>query len=288
MIISPAMVPSSLLIIAAAAGFKLAAANDIQPTPAIAARQDTNQEAAQTAAPSITLQAKAVEPTCVTSVWPASSSCNIGVHTEPGAENTLVTRALPATCETFWSTTTNCQIGVHPQPTDISVTVTKTSEIPNAAPVTSVVTTAAQASIVAPASGGDDALGFVLTPDLRNNIINVINAACPKKLKARDDIELVDLACTLPESSWDGVIAEIQPLIGDSLAFDSKALASLFATGLTTEQIKTSLIGLFAWNVLMSAVGNGRLPLSSNMVSSVYKPILSNPNVGKPPGSGGT
>lgn len=275
------MLQYSLLLIATTAGLVLA--SDHGPAATLLVRQDAAATAVETAAPHITLQQKAVQPTCITEVIPASSSCNIGVHSEI-SDSTLEGRAVPATCQTFWTTQTNCKIGVHPQPTDLTVTVTENTQGPDGTTVATTITTAAQASISAPASGDSGSIGFVLTPSLRTEIVNVINAACPKKLKARDGEEIVDLACALPQSVYDGVRVQIENLIRNTLAYDPKAVASLFGGVVTEEQIRYGLTTLFAMTVLSQAVGNGKLALSSEMSADLYKPILQNP----PQGGGGT
>ena len=271
------MISSSFFVVAAAAGLRLVAATDSIPVATIVQRQDPVPNAGQTATPSITLQPRAVDPTCITSVYPASSSCNIGVHDDPGSGPTLITRAVPATCETFYGTTSFCKIGAHPQPTDISVTVTQTSDVPGGAAVTTVVTTAAQASISVPAAVQDGVVGYVLKETLRNDIVNVLNAACAKKLRTRDGeaIELVDLACTLPQSAADTVLPQIRTLISNALAFDPKAAAVLFDTGLTVEQMQTGLVSLIAIGVFGQAVGSAKLALNGEMAASMAKSILS-------------
>ena len=265
------MIRSSLLLIAAAAGFNFATAADL---------------AGRDASPAVTVQQKAIEPTCITAKIAVSSSCNIGVHTKraeatgPAGGITLQQKAIPATCHTYYTTTTECHIGVHPQPTDLVVTVTETSKAADGKTVATTVTTAAQASISAPASAETGTMGFVLTPKLRTSIVKVINAACPRKLKAREDIELVDLACTLPDSSYNSVYSDIQRLIGDSVAFDEKAAAALFGGAVSAAQVRTTLTGILITAVLGQAAGNGKLSLSSEMSSGIYKPLIQNPPAG--------
>lgn len=262
------MLRSSLFLIAAAAGLDVASA-------ITASKQDPS--------PAITVQQKAIEPTCITAKIPISSSCQIGVHTKRAEATgvpsglTLQQKAIPATCHTFYTTTTECHIGVHPQPTDLTVTVTESSKAPDGSTVATTVTTAAQASISVPASTETGTMAFSLTPALRTKIVKVINAACPKKVKARDDIELVDLACTLPESHYNSVFSEVQQLIGDGIAFDAKAAQALFGSAVTTTQVRGTLTAIFITAVLSQAAGDAKVALSSDMSASIYKPLLKNP-----------
>lgn len=265
------MIGSSFLLIAATAGLHLVSA-------ATAPKQD--------ASPAITVQQKAIEPTCITEKIVTSSSCQIGLKTKraeatglPSSLN-LNQKAIPAKCDYFYTTTTDCRIGVHPQPTDLTVTVTENSKAPDGSTVATTVTTAAQASIDVPKSTETGTMAFSLTPGLRSSIVKTINAACPKKLKARDDVELVDLACTLPESSYDNVFSEVQQLIGDGIAFDQKAAQALFGATVSAQEVRTTLTALLVTAALSQAAGNGKLALSSEMSASIYKPLLKNPPKG--------